>query len=476
MRAASRARRGLPLPAAEDRCVSSFAVTAYVIGLTLVIFERASSGLRIGSRIPRIGPRSGTTLLVAIFAAQLALVAYAAHHHVPTFDWERLLPLPVAHDDGPVIVHADLVGAAMAMLGVGASLVLACLYVELGRHGVGAAGTRWICAGAGVMALLALAAPALTSADVYSNVGYALLGGAAYTPPDRAFDGAFAVINRWWGTPMVPAPYGPLWLALLHLTTAVPTLAAKLESLRILGLASLGAFIAALAWMRMPPRLIVMAALNPALWLQFVANAHNDMLAVLCVTLGAALTMRAQVLPAVACIVAAGLIKAPYAVLGLLIFTGLRRPASRYATMSASLALTALLSVWLGGAPYLAALMRHVVSRTGPEFVLHALAALVAAVILLAALLGFGRLRSGAFLMPALAAALFPWYLAWSIPYALSRQRDLAYLLVAFPAAAALLDTVFFRGFIGLGALVLTLACAILLTLRNRSRPILDAG
>jgi len=257
---------------------------------------------------------------------------------------------------------------------------------------------------------------------------------------------------------------------------AVPTLAAKLESLRILGLASLGGFIAVLAWMRMPPRLIVMAALNPALWLQFVANAHNDMLAVLCVTLGAALTMRSQVLPAVACIVAAGLIKAPYAVLGLLIFTGIRRPARRYATMSASLALTALLSLWLGGAPYLAALTRHVVSRTGPEFVLHALAALVAAVILLAALLGFGRLRSGAFLMPALAAALFPWYLAWSIPYALSRQRDLACLLVAFPAAAALLDTVFFRGFIGLGALVLTLACAILLTLRNRSRPILDAG
>ena len=273
---------------------------------------------------------------------------------------------------------------------------------------------------------------------------------------------------------MVPAPYGPLWLGVLHLTAPAPTLAAKVVSLRLLGLASLGGFIAALAWLRMPPRLIVMAAVNPALWLQFVANAHNDMLAVLGVTLGAALVTRAKVLPAVACIVAAGLIKAPYAVLGLLVFSGLRRPAN-FASMSATLALTALLSLWLGGAPYLAALTRHIASRTGPEFVLHALAALVAAFVLLAALLGFGRLRSGAFLMPALAAALFPWYLAWSIPYALSRQRDLACLLIAFPAAAALLDTVFYRSFVGLGALLLTLACAILLTLRSRSRPILDA-
>jgi hypothetical protein len=457
--------------------VSSFAIAAYVIGLTLVVFERCNPGFRIGLRIPRVGARSGTVLLVAIFAGQLAIVAYAAQHHLPYFDWERLLPLPVAHDDGPVTVHADLAGGAMAVLGAGASLVLAGLYVELGRSGFTTTGARWIWAGAAVMALLALAAPALGSADLYSNVGYSLLGWAAYAPPDRAFDGTFALINRWWGTPLVPAPYGPLWLAVVHLTTApAATLFAKLESLRILGLASFGGFIAVLAWMRVPGRTIVMAALNPALWLHFVANAHNDMLAVLCVAFGAALVMRAYAPLAVACIVAAGLIKAPYAVLGLLILTAVRRPVSRYALMAAALALTAFFSLWLGGPRYVAALTQHVVSRSGPEVLLHALTALVAAGVLLAALLGLGRLRTGAFLMPALAAALFPWYLAWSIPYALSRQRDLATLLIAFPAAAALLDTVFFRNFVGLGALVLALACAILLTLRAGSRPILDAG
>ena len=320
-----------------------------------------------------------------------------------------MLPLPVAHDDGPAIVHADLAGGAMAVLGAGASLVLACLYVGLGRCGITAAGARWICAGAATMALLALAAPALTSADMYSNVGYSLLGWGAYAPPDRAFDGAFEVINRWWGAPMVPAPYGPLWLAVLDLTTwPAPTLLAKLESLRVLGLASFGGFIAVLAWLRMPWRLIVMAALNPALWLHFVANAHNDMLAVLCVALGALMLARGGAFIAVVCIVAAGLIKLPYAVLGLLIFAGVRAPASRYAFMAAVVALTALLSLWLGGAPYLAALAQHVVSRTGTESLLHALTALVAAVVVLAALLGFGRLRTGAFVMPALAAALFP--------------------------------------------------------------------
>ncbi len=457
--------------------MSSFAIAAYVIGLTLLLFERGNPGLGIVSRIPRIGVRSGTTLLVAIFAAQLALVAYAARHHVPYLGWEQMLPLPIAHDDGPVIVHADLAGVAMAVLGAGASLVLAGLYAELGRSGLTTAGTRWICAGAAAMALLALAAPALSSADMYSNVGYALLGGAAYAPPDRAFDGSFALINRWWGTPMVPAPYGPGWLAVLRLTAApAPTLLAKLESLRVLGLLSYAGFVAALAALRMPGRVLAIAALNPPLWLHFVANAHNDMLAVLCVAAGAALLMRERPLLAVGCIVAAGLIKAPYAVLGLLIFTAVRRPAARYAYMGAAVALTALVSWWLGGAPYLAAVTRHVVSRTGPEALLHGLTAFVAAVILLAALLGYKRLRTGAFVMPALAAALFPWYLAWSIPYALSRQRDLAYLLIAFPAAAALLDTVFFRNVVGLGALALTLACAILLMRGSRPRPILDAG
>jgi hypothetical protein len=52
----------------------------------------------------------------------------------------------------------------------------------------------------------------------------------------------------------------------------------------------------------------------------------------------------------------------------------------------------------------------------------------------------------------------------------------LALLLIAFPAAAALLDTVFFRNFVGLGALAATLACAILLMRRNRARPILNVG
>jgi hypothetical protein len=238
---------------------------------------------------------------------------------------------------------------------------------------------------------------------------------------------------------MTPTTYGPLWLVAVRVATAAaPTLAGKLIALRVYGALLFLATIAGLRSLGLPSRILAVVALNPAMQLEFVANAHNDMTAIVPIVAAACLARRFP-LASVALIAAAGLVKLPYVILGLPVLAAVNGKRVRVAMALGAVAVVAVFS-WLGGgAPYLHALTTHVAGSPSQDAI-HVVAALAALVAIAVALMGGRRLRSAVWLMPSLGAYLDSWYLMWGFPYALGRRRVLASFAIWFPLVAALVD------------------------------------
>ena len=369
---------------------------------------------------PTLGVAAWRVALFVSYAAQLAIVFGAARHD----KWPIAL-VPASPE------RADLVTASMLALAAVQVFALAGLY----RARIGPA---VIVTGVAMLAL-SFFAPAFLSGDVYAYVGNGLLGSAAYAPPNVPFPGDLAFINARWGTPVPAATYGPLWLSVAHLVVAfVPTLFGKLLAFRAFSLLLFVALLALLRAYGLPPRMLALAALNPGLQLQFVVDAHNDLLPIVLVVAAAVLVRK---LPWAACalIVVAALVKLPYALAGLPILAAMQPAARRYAACAAVLAACALLSWFGGGAAYVRALAGYVVSSQSAGL-LHGLAALAAAAAIVAAVAGARRLRGAVWLIPMLGAFTASWYAIWSLPYALGRRRVLAYLLLWFPLVSALVE------------------------------------
>ncbi|HTU83196.1 MAG TPA: hypothetical protein VMF61_13760 [Candidatus Acidoferrales bacterium] len=422
-----------------------------LLALLLVVAE--SLGL-LSSRTPT-APKwpapAWIFVAIAAYAVELAAVGYAAHHQLPAPPWETAMPLRVVDDRGARTAHADVLTAIVIALGALQAYALLGLYrADPSR--------RSIAFGFAVVATLSMLAPAMTSADAYSNVGYALLGDRAYAPPASLFAPPFDTIERWWGVPMVAAPYGPLWLRVAALATSpVPTLLGKIVALRCVGAASFGAAVLLMAALGMPRRLLAAAALNPALAFQWIVNAHNDALAV-ALAFAAAFFARRNAWLAIAFVAAAALIKLPFAVVALPVLAAIRSQRVRWIGAASAIAAAAALSWLAGGRAYASALVAHAIPV--PHDLPTVTAALVAVALCVLALCGGRRLRSAAWTMPCIGGIPFAWYFTWGLPYALTRRRVAGYVLVALPLVSAVSDTAFARPWVSLAVLpVLALLC-----------------
>jgi hypothetical protein len=411
-------------------------------------------------RTPRVPLWGWITALALSYAAQLAIVLYASHHQYPVAAWRRAMPLAVVDDRGLGMQNADLATASMLALAALQSYALLAVY----RHAHAPSDKRWVALGCAVMLLFSLAAPALISFDMYGYAHDAVLGLAAYNPPNIPFTGEYRIFDLWFGHPS-PTLYGPLWIVLVRIVTFFgATLFGKLVAWRVFCVALYVALLGGLRALRVPQRIFAVAALNPGLMLQFVANGHNDMIAIVLLVFAAAL-IRAQAWIGPGLIAVSGLIKLPYAVLGLPILAALsmRR---RILAATAAMAIVAALSWAGGGRGYLASLVGHIGSR--PEDVMHRAAGAVALVLVAIAFFGGRRLRSGVWAMPMLGAYMFSWYFIWGLPYALAKRRVLSYLLVCFPFAMMLLETAFLR----LWELFFVLPAVALISLFAPERPL----
>jgi hypothetical protein len=393
----------------------------YVAALVFVACELWGSHTTRRLTLPALPAPVWVVVTLVSYVAQIACAASVATHGA----W----PFPVVVSNGP---HADFITFGMLALGALQCIALVALYRARPAAG------WWIGGGAAMLALSVLA-PVLTSADLYAYVGNGILGSAAYTPPPVAFPGDFALVNHWWHVPVPAATYGPLWLTIARLVVMLPgALFAKLLAFRAMGAIVFCAAIALLRSAGVAPRAVAIAALDPGLHFQFVLNAHNDLLPVTLVIAGAALVRR---FPLAACglIVVAALVKLPYALCGLPILAAIRSTNVRYAAAACTVVAAAVLSWLAGGAPYFHALLTYA-SGSHLVSILHLIAALGAVAAILATLVFRRRLRTATWLIPMLGAYTASWYAAWSVPYALSRHRVLAYLLVAFPFISILAE------------------------------------
>jgi hypothetical protein len=243
---------------------------------------------------------------------------------------------------------------------------------------------------------------------------------------------------------MLPAPYGPLWIALSQVVLgAFPALLGKLIVLRVLGALALAAIIAGLRALGMPIRILALVALNPALALQYVCDAHNDLLA-MAIVVGAAVAVRRlkSAALAAAMLAVAGTMKLPFVVLGLPVLAAVRSRPMRYAAIALAVVLAAGISWIACGPAYFAALRVHVPSIDAVYFA-NAVVSVVALAAIAIAALGGPRRRGAVWVIPMMGSYVATWYMAYGLPYALERRRMLAALLIALPWACALIDVKF---------------------------------
>lgn len=369
--------------------------------------------------------------LIASYVAELALMAFAVFHQAQPPP-NAFVPLPL---NGAIAAHKDAVVAAIVALTALQSYLLLRLYRARGFG-------RWIWICSGVLVVISLASPVMLTADAYAYVGDALIGSAAYAPPNVPFAGQFAPIDAWWSIPLPPSPYGPLWLVTAWLVTAPwGSLLGKVLAIRALGAVSFVALLSIMRGLRMPERILAVTALNPGLLFEYVASAHNDLfgIALLC---AAALVIRRPAIAALL-VVAGGLVKLPFALFGLPIVVRIRSTVARVASLVIVPLAAAAVTVAAGGAGYYRALAPHTTTSPGMA-ILSGAVALAVVIAMVTAIFRSRRLRSVVWLTPLAASYTLSSYAVWGLPYALLQRRVLGYLLVAFPLAAALLEVKFF--------------------------------
>lgn len=284
------------------------------------------------------------------------------------------------------------------------------------------------------------------SNDVYAYIGYAKQPDVhhAYATTDTPLPASFAKVNRVWGKPLVPSAYGPVWVAydraLLASSVDIPDAVFRT---RFSNTCFLAAIAATLYLLRVPAITIWLFSINPLVWNNFVLSAHNDVIpvfltcaAVLAVGLGAPLI-------GVVLVTAAGLCKITFALVGLVAFAGMPRPAARIALSSMTLALVVAGSWVLGGGAYRNALTyvahMHQLRSTLPGIAVHYTLAALAAAAVVAALVRRAWLRAAVWSFPSLSVSYYSWYTLWGLPFALTSRSYTVRFLISLPVIGALI-------------------------------------
>jgi hypothetical protein len=381
--------------------------------------------------------------LVFFFALSLTLIAHAAADPETPRNIADL-PIPAVYYNPSFWDHPYRTAVALRLLlmNIGATLALCLLYRSLSRNAIKPFAWGVIAIAYAACAFLALHAPALESTDVYRYAVQSTLGTQAYAlhllhvpcpdpQPDawcRQDDFTF------------PSLYGPLYLAALHAAVGqAPSIFEKIAMLRLAGLGWTTLFIALLFLLRIQPAIVAVAALNPILLFQYVADAHNDIIGIALVTAGILAVQRLPLLTLLLTL-AASLVKFPFAFIGVLPFLRLAaRP--RIVWTAASVAVCAAVSwLWYGKA-YMASLRLY----GQGSWTTHHILAFVLALVLLGAAVSHKRIYlAGAYLFPAMSSfAPMPWYALWALPYIQWDQRKLTTFLVLLPLTTFLMSTNF---------------------------------
>ncbi|MGP6158343.1 MAG: hypothetical protein ACLPYS_12700 [Vulcanimicrobiaceae bacterium] len=421
------------------------------VGLVIIAWE-ALRGRRASPLVERLrGWRPAPVLTwatlaasVIAFAVQLGTLVVQAHADPTLVPWAGSLPFILAFDHPKYpAVHALFgdFGFLLALVQTGCLVVVVAGFEVFERPGRRI--YLWLAVGA--MALLAAAAPAISTIDVYEYVQCAVLGLQAYSPLPHTLPPAYDFIAR--NVPVRGLIYGPLWLGADMLVTSLAnSIAAKIEALRIFNALVLLATAWLLVYAGLPRRTVAAFALNPALWFYYVSNAHFDMQALALVVAAYGLSRRQKTFGAALCLTLAGLVKIPFVVIGGLVLASLQPLRRRVLVWFAIAAAVVAVSYAFGGKAYFAELLGYSGYRASHMRVnLRIASEVLFGVVLLITAAGALRRRwfvGAAWVFPALSPLPLAWYMPWGIPYALAAGRGLTALLVTLPLATVAYDDV----------------------------------
>jgi hypothetical protein len=412
---------------------------------------------------------TGLAILAAVsLALQLHLMDVAAHAqhleavvHDKTVGSAFLAALPYAVVD-PQFGPPRSVHLAIVALGAVQTAIVYALYRALRDRAVPVFERAALAVVAAVMVAIALAAPALAGFDAYAYAGYAKLPhlADAYSPPATRLPGSFGIVNDVWGTPLVPSYYGPLWVALSRVVAGdAHSLGSAIFTFRLVEVGALAWIALVLAAWRRDALFVALFALNPAVYALYVANAHNDLLAVALIVSAVALSHRFPVAAAIA-VAAAALVKVPFIAAALYVFAGRDSLRTRLAWVAFALFLAAGASWLFGGHAYAADLIArlHETNTGGRFYQLTARAVkigllVVAGTALVAAFVRGVAWQTAGWSFITLGSLTYPWYLIWALPYAALDRGALVAFLVLLPLVAAAMEPAFPH--LGLGQLVM---------------------
>lgn len=358
-------------------------------------------------------------VLVMFWHEHLVTHAALAQHPLPP--WMAALPVIPVMDLAPLYGHVD-VRTSMAVEIVSlleAGLMAALVLVSRGRRsGIG----LQVAVGAGVagLAVVALTAHGILSQDIYAYVLDGMLGPGAYHPSNVRFGVEFHALLTLWGNPPLPCVYGPMWLfPATLLMWGVHSLGDGVVRFRLAGAASVLAIACALLRLRVPLPVLLTFLLNPMIWMQYVADGHNDLWPVALILFGRINAHR----PFVAAMFGglAGAAKLPFLVVCCLTGANRARLRERVGIGVASVGIALAVSAVAGGTPYLHALeaVRNVYPPPAdPQSVaLRSLGLLGTSLALLAALGARRTAWPAAFSFIGISYSIFPWYAAWGLGY-----------------------------------------------------------
>jgi len=416
----------------------AYLVVVVVAIASVVAYEprphRPAAKRRIGAR-GTLALGCACLLSLGCFAALLFLDERAMSQQVLLHP-QPLLAWQVWDDRAPPMRWLSDVVLGIALV---QSLALLVAYVLLRGATVGMVARLLVGATSLTMLVLAMTSRTLKSADLFAYAGIARLGLGAYDPRG-AFAGEYAAINHYWGTPMIPDVYGPLWTFLSHAVYMSGSgLTRVILELRGLEVVAFVAIIFALRAMKYGDEVVAVFAINGAIVDQFIRDGHNDLFAIALVVLAFPLVAR---FPMVAVLLVAGAIavKISFVAVGATVFAAEASRRRRLSFFAAAVLLGCGGSAAFAGAAYpnaIAEVSRRVM-EDGVTHGIHVLA-IVAVGLACAVALWLRRFNAGvSYAHIALGLLPIPWYVVWGFPYAM-RAGFAATFLVSLPFVLSLL-------------------------------------
>jgi hypothetical protein len=301
--------------------------------------------------------------------------------------------------------------------------------------------------GAAFLALASLVVPVINSTDLYVYHSIGEVGFHSYVAGPTALRDAHGSLVRMFPCEkgFYPNAYGPFYSAYLQgLVHVFPDITSFIIALRLQSLAAVLGLFWLMRTLRTSRLLIVLVALDPVLYFQYVANGHNDLIPIDLVLGAMALARRSRV-PAVLALLLTGLVKLPLALLGLVSLRGPGHPAKTIMFGAIVLAGSFLIIDLAVGGAYLEGLgwwttryREHLPAvESAARFALEFGA--VAAIGI--ALLTDRFYGTATFLMLMLGGlVLQQWYALWALPYALAEKKHAATYLLGIPLFALVND------------------------------------